>query len=758
MTRSRTNSVATMNAFDKARRGIFLGIELECINDSIRYCIYLHDGFYSIDYFLSELKAPAELLTHPANRPSDAPIPTGIGKEVDGNNGNGSGDEDYKNGLPIKEDVNRSETFMTDIDSHYRSGSPTLIAVEDEIIEWLRVYADMNNYKFLAVGVGISPRDEMCLRPGSGEVFVTHYRDANEVRRRRNDDYGEEWPIACLLSDGQAYKERLRLPVRLWQELDVLPFIVPTGGHSIDERACQAVRKIMQNLAPSFITNIPRNPVGYLHEVEVDCKSSIRLCDIHDYISTTHPRLFKVFDELTQFSRDRKLCASFFSSTSQGGGVAIMRHSLGRLFNLADLDIHWYVARPKPEVFEITKFKIHNVLQGVAPPDAHLTEHDMELYENWSEDNARRYWMKGPFVKSHVIVIDDPQLCGIIPYIKRVNPKCKLIFRSHIEIRSDLTDKEGTEAHHVFKYLWQFIKQCDIFISHPVPKFTPACVPSNKLLYMGATADLLDGLNKTLRQEDINFYWCAFNRLCYEQTGLTADFWNRPYITQLARFDPSKGIPDVLKSYKLVRKHLVEKLPISQVPFLVLAGMGSIDDPEGSLIFDNVSKLLQSNEYEDIKDDVFMARLPPCDQLLNALLSGALLALQLSIREGFEIKVTEALMKGRPVIAYNTGGIPLQIEDGVDGYLFEVGDVGGVASRVVDLVLDEEKRKKMGTAAANLQCKMAQTKEMINALGTYNSVDEVLRTLASRPCGARQLDQEENHYVPNLWRAEWDLL
>jgi hypothetical protein len=68
-----------------------------------------------------------------------------------------------------------------------------------------------------------------------------------------------------------------------------------------------------------------------------------------------------------------------------------------------------YVARPKPEVFNVTKYKIHNVLQGVAPEGIHLTDHDKELYEGWSADNARRYWIKGPFVKSNVIVIDDPQ-------------------------------------------------------------------------------------------------------------------------------------------------------------------------------------------------------------------------------------------------------------------------------------------------------------------------------------------------------------
>jgi alpha,alpha-trehalose phosphorylase (configuration-retaining) len=40
-----------------------------------------------------------------------------------------------------------------------------------------------------------------------------------------------------------------------------------------------------------------------------------------------------------------------------------MRHALIRLCRLMGIDVHWFVAKPKPEVFEITKRKFHNVLQ-----------------------------------------------------------------------------------------------------------------------------------------------------------------------------------------------------------------------------------------------------------------------------------------------------------------------------------------------------------------------------------------------------------
>lgn len=64
-------------------------------------------------------------------------------------------------------------------------------------------------------------------------------------------------------------------------------------------------------------------------------------------------------------------------------------------------------------------------------------------------------------------------------------------------------------------------------------------------------------------------------------------------------------------------------------------------------------------------------------------------ALQLSTREGFEVKVSEALHAGKPVIACQTGGIPLQIEHGKSGYLCAPGDNDAVAKYMYELYTDE---------------------------------------------------------------------
>ena len=79
------------------------------------------------------------------------------------------------------------------------------------------------------------------------------------------------------------------------------------------------------------------------------------------------------------------------------------------------------------------------------------------------------------------------------------------------------------------------------------------------------------------------------------------------------------------------------------------------------------------------------------------------IALQLSTREGFEVKVSEALHTGKPIVASNTGGIPLQIQHGKSGYLVECGDNDTVAKHLFNLLTDDKLYSEMSQfAAANV--------------------------------------------------------
>jgi glycosyltransferase involved in cell wall biosynthesis len=59
----------------------------------------------------------------------------------------------------------------------------------------------------------------------------------------------------------------------------------------------------------------------------------------------------------------------------------------------------------------------------------------------------------------------------------------------------------------------------------------------------------------------------------------------------------------------------------------------------------------------------------------------------------------EAAMHGIPVIASRSGGLPEVVEDGVDGFLFDVGNVSALAQHLMTLISNPSLRRSMGDRA-----------------------------------------------------------
>ena len=150
-------------------------------------------------------------------------------------------------------------------------------------------------------------------------------------------------------------------------------------------------------------------------------------------------------------------------------------------------------------------------------------------------------------------------------------------------------------------------------------------------------------------------------------------------------------------------------------PQLLICGHGAVDDPDASIIYDQVIQLITSEPYKIYFKDIVVMRLPPSDQrmfffpidqnhshicsVLNVLMANARVALQLSTREGFEVKVSEAVHAGKPVVCYETGGIPLQVVDGKSGYVVKPGDKKTVANHLYNLYTDEALYREMSLYA-----------------------------------------------------------
>lgn len=146
-------------------------------------------------------------------------------------------------------------------------------------------------------------------------------------------------------------------------------------------------------------------------------------------------------------------------------------------------------------MFQATKTN-HNILQGASHDGERLTPENKTLLQEWIEENARRYWTRagGPLLQpsqggADVIVIDDPQMPGVIPIAKSLAPNRPIIFRSHIQIRRDLVATPGSAQAEAWEYLWNNIQHADCFISHPVDDFVPYNVPREIVGYMPASTD-----------------------------------------------------------------------------------------------------------------------------------------------------------------------------------------------------------------------------------------------------------------------------
>jgi trehalose synthase len=123
---------------------------------------------------------------------------------------------------------------------------------------------------------------------------------------------------------------------------------------------------------------------------------------------------------------------------------------------------------------------------------------------------------------------------------------------------------------------------------------------------------------------------------------------------------------------------------------LVLVGSMALDDPEGWHYIE------VTDAHRESDPDIFLlTNLQEVGNLeVNAFQRAATIVVQKSLREGFGLTVSEGLWKEKPVIGGSVGGIRLQIEDGVNGFL--VDSVEQCGERAVELLGDYERREKMG--------------------------------------------------------------
>ena len=94
-----------------------------------------------------------------------------------------------------------------------------------------------------------------------------------------------------------------------------------------------------------------------------------------------------------------------------------------------------------------------------------------------------------------------------------------------------------------------------------------------------------------------------------------------------------------------------------------------------------------------------------------------------SDHEGLPMVLLEALYLGVPVVARSVGGITDVVQDGVNGVLIESGETPALAAACLDLLLDDDRKKRLATAAiASVSEKFTAQRNAAEVAGLYRSL------------------------------------
>jgi glycosyltransferase involved in cell wall biosynthesis len=156
---------------------------------------------------------------------------------------------------------------------------------------------------------------------------------------------------------------------------------------------------------------------------------------------------------------------------------------------------------------------------------------------------------------------------------------------------------------------------------------------------------------------------------------------SRKRIVLVARFDESKGMDKAMKLGCDVRKILRESgCKADELPQIVLVGNGSVDDPSGIPMYEEMLRL-RREQFSNDKEDIVIMRLRHNYTAMNALMyptggldgddTAQIVGIQTSEAEGCETRISDWIRHGVPAVVFNNGGMPLQVQEGVSGYILD---------------------------------------------------------------------------------------
>lgn len=357
----------------------------------------------------------------------------------------------------------------------------------------------------------------------------------------------------------------------------------------------------------------------------------------------------QVIEELALIADKAKhLTVQNINSTAVGGGVAEILNRMIPLLLELGVNARWDVIKGGEKFFKVTK-KFHNALHG---KQEDIGPEDFTAFMETSEMNNKSMELTGD-----ILLIHDPQPIALVN--QRDGKKAKFVWRCHIDV--------SNPDERVWSFLRPFLDRYDASV-FSAPSFSQQ-IPIPQFL-IAPSIDPLSDKNKELSQDTID---SVMNRFHLDP--------EKPMVTQVSRFDYLKDPLGVIQAFEMVQRNIDCQL--------VLAGGEATDDPE------SVEVLTKVRERAAHNPDIHVLAIPSGSDIeINALQRASTVIVQKSIKEGFGLTVSEALWKGKPLVAGGVGGITLQVSHKYSGLLCH--SIEGAAHSIKQLLQNQEFGKKLG--------------------------------------------------------------
>ncbi len=381
----------------------------------------------------------------------------------------------------------------------------------------------------------------------------------------------------------------------------------------------------------------------------------------------------------------------------------------------AGIENRWLVLDGDPDFFTITK-RLHNLLHGNPGDGGFLGAAERAHYAAVLSKNLDD--MLPVVSPGDLVLLHDPQTAGLAEPLRKHG--------LHVAWRCHVGRDEPNELTTVaWEFLRPYLAPAELFVFSR-RNYAPDWLDPARLRVIAPSIDPFSCKNVDLRTDEVAGVLATVDLV----TGAEAaevHFTRRdgtpgtvrpphrpvvlegtppPYdarlIVQVSRWDRLKDMPGVMDAFVL----MADRRPGDRT-HLMLAGpatSGVSDDPEGAEVLAECLDRWHSLP-DAVRERVHLAAIPLDDVdenaiVVNALQRHAFAVVQKSLVEGFGLTVTEAMWKGKAVVASKVGGIQDQIVDGRDGLLIEdPRDLDACAATFARLLDEPELTTRLGRSA-----------------------------------------------------------